>query len=150
MMMGPKNPHTLLNKTDCLDSRITAMKSYKGESIAKESLGKTGKRPRENESVRGLFHLPQRKKFMQVGKAGSFPAQRSWLNLRVRKCPWTCSINMYPSAPPIQDPRPQGWPSGMGKCPRNCLPVQYPHPPPQSQVKGICLWFPTSPQRRGS
>lgn len=104
MMMGSKIPHTLLHTTDCLDSRITAMKSYKGESRANESLGKTGKRPRENESFRGLFHIPQRKKFMQVGKAGSFPAHHSWLNLRVRKCPWTCRINMYPSAPPAQDP----------------------------------------------
>ena len=44
---------------------------------------------------------------MQVGKAGSFPAQRSWLNLRVRKIPWTCSISMYPSAHQHKTPHPQ-------------------------------------------
>lgn len=86
---------------------------------------------------------------MQVGKAGSFPAQRSWLNLRVRKIPWTCSISMYPSAPPTQDPRPQGWPSGMGKCPRNCLPVQYPHPRGQHFSLGVWLRGPFSSAQAG-
>lgn len=42
---------------------------------------------------------------MQIGNAGLFPAQRSWLNLRVRKSPGLAAsvcIQVYPA----QDPPP--------------------------------------------
>lgn len=69
---------------------------------------------------------------MQVGKAGSFPAQRSWLNLRVRKCPWTWRISVYPSVPPAQEPHPQVsllvWVKAQEIAFQSSTPIHYPTP----------------------
>lgn len=90
MMRGPENPHTLLHTTDCLNSRrIYCHEKQQGrEKVTKETVEKTGSSPRENkENIWVSTTFPKRKKFMQVGNTGLFPAQRSWLNLRVRKSP---------------------------------------------------------------
>lgn len=54
----------------------------------------------------GLYHLPQKEKIHAGRKGRFFPARHSWLNLSVRKIPWTCSISMYSSASPARDPPP--------------------------------------------
>lgn len=149
MKIGPENPHFALHNRllrlwdDYCHGKQQGSFLIK---MIKETVEKTGSGPREKmESFWISTIFPKNKKFMQVGRAGCFPTQCSWLNLR-RKIPWTCSISMYPSVTSMS-PHIHKVCLGMGKCPRNCLPVQ-PHPPTHPQAKGICLWFPTSPQRR--
>lgn len=114
MMTGPENLHTSLHTTDSSVLRITAMKSNKVslEKVQQRKLYKTGNGPGENQSFEVSATFPERKEFMQVGKAGSFPALCSWLSSR-QKILWTCSISMYPRAPPAHTHPQPGSASGI-------------------------------------
>lgn len=87
-MKGSENPYILLHILDCLNCRIAAVKSNKGEEkqTNKKLLRKLGG-GLEKISFGFLPPSPKRKFFMQVGKAGILPIQCSWLNLRIRKRP---------------------------------------------------------------
>lgn len=144
MMMGSKNPTHLAPQTDCLDSRITAMKSK--EKVERTNLGKTGKRPRGKMRVRSLSYIPKGK-FMQVVERYLSPSISFLVKLRVRKNALGLQNQYVSKCPTSTRPHPTPQVSSGGKCPRNCLPSPIPPSTPNSS-RGICLWFPTSPQRR--
>jgi hypothetical protein len=87
MMMGLESPHTLLHTTDCLDSRITAIKSNKGErKEQKKLLRKLGA---GLEKTRRAFEsLPpsqKEKQFMQKDK--DFPCSAVLVKPKNKKNP---------------------------------------------------------------
>lgn len=151
-MMGPENPNTLRHTNDCFDSTTTTMKSNRERENNKGNCCDNWDQAwRKQGELLSLCHLPQKEQVHAGRKGRMFPCSAFLVKPKSKKNPLDLQHQYVSKCLTSTRHAPHkvsllAWVNAQEIAFQSNPPT---HPPTPSKGH-LPVWFPTSPQRRGS